>query len=100
MDWLVIFQFATPPLVTLAIGAGKFYSDKQRLETKALIDIQSKTTRKLIEEVKTSLTKEIADIQTAITTNETDDKWREEWLKRHDEEIKEIKRKIYNGGSK
>ncbi len=95
MDWLAIFQFATPPLITIAIGAGKFYSDKQRLETKSMIDLQAKATRKLIGEVKEDLTKDIGKIQTDMTKNVQDDKWRDEWLKRHDEELKEIRKKVW-----
>ena len=100
MDWLAIAQYVTPIIVTIAIGAAKFYSDKQRLETEKMVTIASKATRMLIGEVRTDLTKKISGLQSDMNTNKNDDKWREEWLRRHDDEIKELRKKVFNGGNK
>jgi len=91
MDWMQTIGSVLIPVLAVFF---KVYTDKQKLETQAMITENRDLLLETVEKVRFELAETIGNIQTSMVENKTSDEYRDKELERINDEIKSIKRKI------
>ena len=94
-EFLEILQVITPIIVSVATVAGKLVLDKFRIETSEAIQAESKKTRDYIDKLKKDLTESITNIKGELAKNGGRDEYRDNELKRINDELLLIKKKVF-----
>ena len=91
MDIANILQTAAAVLMPILAVVFKIYTDKQKLETQAIISESKAEVIGLMERNKTEVAEQLTKINTQLTVNVTEDKGRDKELKRLNVEIEKLK---------